>query len=420
MTTCLRLKSLTLSLLALPLALSTGCLVSTTGDAGDAGEGGESAMGGGGGGEEPTEPMAMTCADVEIDPADAELFEVDMNAGEAASLSGAYRVTGGRRIVRADLSIDIAPGTVFFVDTDSYVAFHGDATIHAAGTADAPILFCPVDATPGSWKGVQLDNSIASDSSLEHVRIEHAGGGDQAALRIQNEARLSHVAVVGSSDIGIRAEGLAEGSEAITSVDNALEPLMLTGHRAITNLPEGTYAPNGVERIVVQGFENEDVTFHDVGLPYFQQEQSIRFGDSFEPPTVVFEAGVEYQFQFDANMVIGFGGSEATILCEGTADAPVLFTSDGDAGPPGAWEGMRLSAGTLSNSTLSHCHFRHGGVAGSANLRMATSAVVEDCHFESSAGAGVMVSPDVELLGNGGNTFADNAEGDVVEVVSLP
>jgi len=412
-----RFKGLALSLLALPLALSTGCLVSTTGDGGgdgggDVGAGGSMGEGGG------SSSALVTCADLTLDPAEATVFDVDMNGGDEVMLSGAYRVTGGRRIVRADTSIQIAPGTVFFIDNDSYVAFHGDATIEAAGTADEPILFCPVNPSPGSWKGVELDNSIASDSSLEHVRIEQAGGGEQAALRIENEARLSHVQVVGSSDIGIHAEALAEGSEAITSVDNALEPLLLTGHRAITNLPEGTYAPNGVERIIVQGFENEDVTFHDRGLPYFQQEDVTRFGNGTEPPTIVFEAGVEYQFQFDAYMDIGFGGSEATILCEGTEDAPVLFTSDGDAGPAGAWKGLRLSAGTMSNSTLSHCHFRYGGLSEHANLRMAASAVVENCHFESSAGAGIAVSPTAEILGGGGNTFADNAEGDVVETLS--
>ncbi|MEQ9322085.1 MAG: hypothetical protein RIF41_23150, partial [Polyangiaceae bacterium] len=325
----------------------------------------------GGGGSTPT--ALVTCADVTIDPADATPFDTDMNGDDELVLSGAYRVSGGRRVARADTTIAIEPGTVFFVDNDAYVAFYGDATIDAKGTAEQPILFCPVNATPGSWKGVELNSSIASDSSLEHVRIEHAGGGEQAALRIENEARLSHVQVVGSSDIGILAKGLAEGSENITSVDHALEPLMLTGHRAITNLPEGTYAPNGVERIVVQGFENEDVTFHDRGIPYYQQEQVTRFGDGFDPPTIVFEAGVEYRFQTDSYMDIGFGGSEATILCQGTAEAPVVFTSEGDAGPAGTWQGLRLSVGTLSSSTLSHCHFYDGGVSGSGNLRMATS-----------------------------------------------
>lgn len=420
MNACFRIKSLSLTLLALPLALSTGCVVSSTGTDGGGGEGGDSAMGGGdagGGGEAPS--GSMTCADLTLDPEDATVFDVNMNEGEAASLAGAYRVTGGRRIVQAEVAIDIAPGTVFFIENDSWVAFHGSATVHAGGTADAPIMFCPINPTPGSWRGVELDDSIASDSSLEHVRIEHAGGGDQAALRIETEARLSHVAVVGSSDIGIRAEGLSEGSEAITSIDNALEPLRLTGHRAITNLPDGTYAPNGVERIIVQGFDNQSVTFHDRGIPYFQQENSIAFGSTSDPPTVVFEAGVEYQFQFDANMQIG--GSEATILCQGTEDAPVVFTSDGDAGPPGAWQGIRLSVGTLSNTTFNHCHFRYGGVAGSANLRLSAAAVVQNSHFEGSAGAGIMLSTGGgELLGEGGNTFSDNAEGDVVEVVSLP
>ena len=54
MNACFRIKSLSLTLLALPLALSTGCVVSSTGTDGGGGEGGDSAMGGGdagGGGE---------------------------------------------------------------------------------------------------------------------------------------------------------------------------------------------------------------------------------------------------------------------------------------------------------------------------------------------------------------------------------
>ena len=62
MNACFRIKSLSLTLLALPLALSTGCVVSSTGTDGGGGEGGDSAMGGGdagGGGEAPS--GSMTC-----------------------------------------------------------------------------------------------------------------------------------------------------------------------------------------------------------------------------------------------------------------------------------------------------------------------------------------------------------------------
>ena len=71
-----------------------------------------------------------------IDPADATPFDTDMNGDDELVLSGAYRVSGGRRVARADTTIAIEPGTVFFVDNDAYVAFYGDATIDAKGTAE--------------------------------------------------------------------------------------------------------------------------------------------------------------------------------------------------------------------------------------------------------------------------------------------
>jgi hypothetical protein len=412
----MRLASWTgLGLVIVNAALGTGC-VTSAGSPDDGGGGTAGAVGAGGGGEGqggsgPAGPL--TCADVPFD-ANAATKLVDIN--EDAVLSGQYLVEKGRVVVTAD-SVTIEPGTVFYFEADNHISFGwggSETSVYANGTPQAPILFCARTAQPGFYEGIELGPDVGTDSYLKDVRVEHAGGGEQASVRILGSVLLENVAIVDGESVGLEVVGLEPDTSGLAITGHALEPLLLRGGTAISNLPPGEYTGNGDDRIVVQGFENQDVTFHDHGLPYLQREDRILFGNNVAPPLVTFEPGVEYQFQPDATMVIGWGGGSAEIRAIGTEDKPIRFTIDGGSGVPGSWGGLQIAAGTFSTSTLEHVHIEFGGLPDDANLDVDTSLVVQSSTFANSAGAGIRIHPNAVLLGNGNNTFVGNAEGTIV------
>ncbi len=367
--------------------------------------------------------------------AGADAVPLEATTGDS-TLSGVYRVTG-RVVFDAGQTTEIAPGTVFLMDTDAHVIFgwRGDpSTIHMNGTAEAPILFCGVDPTAGSWKGVELATGVQPGSSLSHVVIEHAGGaGHPAALTIQREVVVQHLQIHDATAVGVRVEALGEGSDDFV-VDGTTLAAQLVGDQAIDRFPAGSYTGN--ERDLVEVSElTGGFTVHDRGVPYLQ----TRDREVLSAGVVTFEAGVEYRFAQDAFLSVGLGCDEVTLEVRGTADAPVVFTShrDGDGAAPGDWRGVNLECGARTDSVIEHAVFRFGGRAPGgddtcvgngdcANLYVALAGnlALRDSTFTESAGYGIYVSrPTVNgvtingdatiaaALDAAGNTLTGNAAG---------
>jgi len=390
-------------------------------------------------------PPPRTCA--EVDTALLDAAEELEFTGADATLSGAYSVTD--RIIFEGFggtTTTIEPGTVFFMQPDSWVIFgRGPATVFAEGTEEAPILFCGVDPTVGSWHGVHLEGGTSSDSELRHVRIEHAGASDFTALDIYTDVLLDHVTVSGAAATGLRLQDADDASTDVR-VEGAELAVRLAGASAINAFPPGDYTGNSRDLAEIEGEFAGVVTFRDRGIPYVQLAERITFDDVSGDGAhrVTFEAGVEYRFSQDSFMIIGWRNDAASIFVEGTEEDPVVFTShrEGDGAAPGDWRGLQLQGGTGSDSSLRHAVFRYGGIApadtdgdctggssggeGCANVTISHNAniVIENTSFESSAGYGVFFgalnrttlavngdSDVITAIAGSGNTFTDNAAG---------
>jgi hypothetical protein len=349
-----------------------------------------------GGGDEEEKAPPLTCADVDLTQAAQDMPE----KGETVTLSGVYAINS-RYIYDGGEKVTIEPGTVFIMGPDSriYTGWRSDpASIFAKGTAEQPILFCGSKAEEGHWQDIQLLTGTTTDSYLEHVRIENAGGSSTSdaasALYMSQPLRLSNVTVVGSSKIGMTLEGLREGSENLVISGSKTNPLNLKGDSAITNLPEGDYTGNGEDVALVEGYSDTKVHFKSRGIPYRQMNEVIRFGPAGGAETWIrLDAGVEYQFCQDCSMQIGWRGDPGAIYAEGTAEEPVVFTSSQDAPKAGDWDGIELLTGMNSDSKMSHVQLRYAGKSdGQALLIAGGKGTIDNLTVADSAGAGVKIS----------------------------
>ncbi len=76
--------------------------------------------------------------------------------------------------------------------------------------------------------------------------------------------------------------------------------------------------------------------------------------------TLSIAAGTVLRFDSYGALNIGSSGASGTLLAEGTAEKPILFTSAKASPKPGDWSGIRFPAGS-DQSVLRHCVVEYGG-----------------------------------------------------------
>ena len=135
-------------------------------------------------------------------------------------------------------ALAIEPGVVIAFAEDAGLKVDGTGVIEAIGDECDPIRLIGLDPTPGSWKGLLVQNDELVDNLLEHVEIRHAGGsafnsnGDLGAIVLWAESALTlrDATISDSASYGINAtysasELSVEGESRITG--SALAPALI-------------------------------------------------------------------------------------------------------------------------------------------------------------------------------------------------
>ncbi len=77
--------------------------------------------------------------------------------------------------------------------------------------------------------------------------------------------------------------------------------------------------------------------------------------------TLTIMPGTTIKFEANGSLSIGYSGS-ATLIANGTADKPIVFTSNAASPAAGAWESITFWSNNL-NSSLKYCSFQYGGTS---------------------------------------------------------
>lgn len=131
--------------------------------------------------------------------------------------------------------------------------------------------------------------------------------------------------------------------------------------------------------------------------------------------TLTIEAGAVIRFKEGVEIDVSYSGDFGTVKAMGTADNPIIFTSDADVKAKGDWDGFWFYEGA-NGCEFNYCEFDYSGGyfgAGALNVKTTEIAVV-GCTFRNSEGYGV------EMRSNSGftdfrlNTFLNNDVNDVL------
>lgn len=291
--------------------------------------------------------------------------------------------------VRDGATLEIEPCSVvrFAEGTGISVAFPGTpntGTLLAEGNAEQPITF---EGQGGARWGHLLVHSPGV-ARLAHVTMTGGGGVDGRGATVVAEgdgtatARglfVDHVVIEGSLGAGVamsRRAGFVEGSDAltITGSGSALHPFPLEiDEHAMGSLPDGDYTGNQVDEILVRPALalSEDATLRELGVPYrigtsAVDRLSIGAGDDTATPvTLMIEPGVTMRFHPGTQLRVehrsGAFAATGRLVAEGTAAAPITFTSAADTPAPGDWVGVWFGGIVDPMTSLAHVRLEYTG-----------------------------------------------------------
>lgn len=326
--------------------------------------------------------------------------------------------------VPAGQTLTVQPGAIVKGDWNTVIQVNG--TLHCLGTAAQPVVFTSIHddsaggdtnlngtstvAAAGQWQGLQFTNSNAS--SLQHASIRYCGFGNQPSVSLRD----SNIAI---SDCDI-TDGLHGG---LCFTQGSSRPTVARCHfTRIDNEPcvFGSYfGSSGCEFGSLAGFQ-QNTAANCPGGAYIRVDVAAVSGNAVVDPgnlingalvyavfpyisagaTLTLNAGTVLKALGDRNFTV-----DGTLICHGTAAAPVVFTSiqddsaggdtngDGNAtsGAPGQWQGIQFNdnadATVLDHTTV---RFTGSGQGNWAAVRLSNADVtLRDCVFGDAVDGGI-------------------------------
>lgn len=282
----------------------------------------------------------------------------------------------GEVIVPAGATLTVGAGQIVKFNGPFGARLTVDGTLNADGTASQRIIFTSsrddsaggdtnsdgtgTAAVNGEWPGITLASG-STGNVLDNVEIRFGGGGSNGAALFANAPfTLSNSAVKNSSVTGVRIES---GTPTITgnTFDANSQFALSVALAADPALSGNTFTNNGVNGLRLDGgtlaadtaWNDPDVVF------YLASSLTVPAGK-----TLTISPGQIVKLT-DSTLTI-----EGTLLANGTAQAPIIFTSPlddsagGDTNNNGASSGTDFSTRTLifsstsTGSSLSHVEAR--------------------------------------------------------------
>ncbi len=310
-------------------------------------------------------------------------------------------ITGGTT-VNAGVTLTIDPGTTIKFTGGQWLDVGG--TLVANGTNASPITFTSSSATPsaGAWNCLHFKPGSSAGSQLSYASVSYSGGFYAGVLIEGCSPSLDHVTVSNSSGEGIRVTGtspgptitnctlssnssngvgLTAGSTTISGCtfasnsgyginQTSASTATITGCTFTSN---GNYAIGAEPNTNLQGLSNLTATGNGGGsknaIGY--RGGSITTAEHWingslpREITAATSVNAGFTLTIDPGATIKFASGQwlsisGTLLANGTAALPILFTSNAASPAPGAWNEIHFYQGSTA-SQMSYATISYAG-----------------------------------------------------------
>jgi parallel beta-helix repeat protein len=293
------------------------------------------------------------------------VLAVDTNITQNTTWTAAASpyVLHGNLYVAGGVTLTVEPGATVQFDDDCRATIEG--TLSAVGTPEAPIVFTTsrVTPAPGAWKGIYFAPT-ADASTMRHCTVSYAGHGN-GVLYLYSQYRVTSILCWQANvtiedctlaDSGTHGIELIESSPTlrnltISGMRDGYYPLLLRTTDCFPTMSGITTAGAGPLSIWVCGGTFGEGRWPKPGpnVPYYLSDSiSVSGPLTIDPGVTVTMAGDR------AILVTG------TLLAEGTAEAPIVFTSAQATPARGAWKGIYFGE-NADASRLRQCTISYAG-----------------------------------------------------------
>jgi len=307
----------------------------------------------------------------------------------------------------ATLTIQAGAELQFASNRYLYVGPSSNSTgrLVAEGTEENPITFTSGSDQP--WYYLYFGPYTGDGSILSHCVIENGGYSGQGMLYVHTgNLTIEHCTIRNSVSSGLylTANGIPALSEN-SYENNATYPIYVNTAESLSAIDSASSYTGDNDNRIYLAYTNftSDTTMADAGTPYLFANYTSVYNNA----TLTIQSGAELQFESGRYLYIGNSpNSTGTLIAEGTADAPITFTSAQAAPQAGDWGGIYLyqydGGSSLLNAVIEY---------GTNNINISgSSPVIEKCtiRYGSTSGIyiGAAVTPSIFC-----NTITANAIG---------
>jgi parallel beta-helix repeat protein len=293
-------------------------------------------------------------------------------------------------VLNEGVSLHIAPGTIILMNNNA--SFSVSGTLLAEGTAAAPITVSSAAAqpAPNDWEFIDFNGPTSSASRFTYVDVSYGGYAGSAGAEVSASNGASP-AFVNSVFTFSNGDGLYldDGDRALVTncafANNGDFAISTSADNAA--LITGTASAAGQTGIEVRGNTVlHPGTWQAQSAP-FELRNGVTVGQSV---VLTIQAGTVVDMLNNASLSVS-----GTLHVEGSAAAPIVFTSAAAQPAPNDWEFLNIS-GSAAAGVFDHVYVEYGGYAGDGGAELS----VEN-------GAALTVTHSVIAYSNGDGVYAD-------------
>lgn len=348
------------------------------------------------------------------------LVDQDITTNTTWTKNKIYFVQGNIEI-NNNAILTIEPGTTIKFDKDAELDVGNSSygTVIAKGTADDPIIFTSNTSvkTEGDWYGIWL-YSAANNCDFEYCTFEYGGGysSDDGVMNLDGtNATFRSCTFQNNDSYGVCASNAGfDAFSANTFANNSTNPIYVYS-QYVQEIGTGNVYDGGTIDIDDGTVDKTGtVIWKNQGIPYKVLE-NLYIGSS-SGTTLSFEPGTIVTFNHDIEVSVGSSGY-GSIICEGTTDAHITFTSSAASPTNGDWYGIFFYDGTGGNTNFDYFDISYGGGYaddGNFNFWDITSihVTISNTTSNHSIGYGIYVYSGQATPSLTNVTYSGNSKGD--------
>lgn len=304
-------------------------------------------------------------------------------------------------------TLTLEPGVTIKMNSAKYFKvghYSGSpGSLMAQGTATDPVVFTSNTANPvaGDWGSIQFYGTAHPTSILEHCIVEYSGSSMSGAIYVANNSpTISNTTINHSSQYDLYYTGTVGGTvtgctftsgvylgstnlsvnftnNTFNHNNNYTTKAYADGVHALANGNNTFNDPANSYIEVFSGNVTKDATWTGAVPLYFPNYFRIQGTDGADGvTTLTLEPGTTIQFNTGKYIDVGYySGSPGALVAQGTAESPVVFTSNKPSPSPGDWAGINFYATADASSKLDHCVIQYSGSSMSASIYITNTSI---------------------------------------------